>query len=285
MIALSVPDISSGTTTRRQILRMHTRARRLAAVLVALAVGTACASSRPNTSASTTPRTGRDVLERMHAMYAGKWFRTLTFTQTTTIRGANGQERVETWYEAAQSPTRLRIDVGDPAQGNGIIATPDSTYVMRAGRLAATQPRGNVFIPLIQGVYAQPVDESVRQLQANGLPVTTVREDTWQGRRVYVVGATAPTDTISPQFWVDAERLVAVRVLLPAGPNAQGAPLDVHLDEYVKLGDSWLATKVAMSRGGVLQQLEVYTSYRVDVPLTPGFFEAATWSTAPHWRK
>src|SRR3954470_18840947 len=56
------------------------------------------------------PNTGEAVLRAMHDRYAGKWYRTLTFTQKTTTTLQSGTEVVQTWYEAAQFPGKLRID-------------------------------------------------------------------------------------------------------------------------------------------------------------------------------
>ena len=50
-----------------------------------------------------TPKSGRDVLEAMRAAYSGKWYHTLTFTQKTTTKAADGTPRVATWYESPGS--------------------------------------------------------------------------------------------------------------------------------------------------------------------------------------
>src|SRR5471032_1217859 len=80
--------------------------------------------------AQRTPVTGRDVLGQMRDAYAGKWYRTLTFTQKTTARAADGTETVTTWYESVRQSTtsrsQLRIDIGDPALGNGVLYSADS---------------------------------------------------------------------------------------------------------------------------------------------------------------
>ena len=56
----------------------------------------------------------------MRLAYQGKWFRTVTFVQKTT-QTRNGVTDTSTWYEALKSPDRLRIDFGDPNNGNGVI--------------------------------------------------------------------------------------------------------------------------------------------------------------------
>src|SRR4051812_15021211 len=45
---------------------------------------------------STAPKNGEELIAMMHDRYAGKWYRTLTFTQKTTLPDG----KVETWYEA-----------------------------------------------------------------------------------------------------------------------------------------------------------------------------------------
>ena len=36
---------------------------------------------------TTAPKSGEDLVRQMHARYAGKWYRTVTFVQTTTFPG------------------------------------------------------------------------------------------------------------------------------------------------------------------------------------------------------
>jgi hypothetical protein len=110
--------------------------------------------------------------------------------------------------------------------------------------------------------------------------MSLVRSDEFQGRKVFVVGAARTDDLTSPQFWVDAERLVTVRAILPSG---NGAALDCVLDGYVKSGASWVATKVSMSIGGKLRQLEEYTDLRTDVDLPDALFDPAKWTEVKHW--
>src|ERR1044071_7153344 len=106
-----------------------------------------CATAKPVPSvASTPPATGAEVLDRMRTAYAGKWYHTLRFAQKTTIRRQSGTDTVQTWYESLrhtpESGTRLRIDIGNPADGNGVLYTADSTYVFRGGKLTATRAGG-----------------------------------------------------------------------------------------------------------------------------------------------
>jgi len=253
---------------------------KLALMTLALA---ACAHAPGASQSAATPRDGSALLTRMHDAYAGKWYRTLTFVQKTTINRPGQPQRIQTWYESLLSPDRLRIDFGDPAEGNGVIYTADSVYVVRAGKQARAAADGNPFLPFVAGVYTQPLETTLRQIAPYHFDLTRVRQDTWQARPVYVVGTTSAADTTSPQFWVDRDRLVAVRMILPLSPQPNAPPMDIRLDDYVEVSGGWLATRVAMLSNGAPVQTEEYSDWKGNVPLAPEFFDASKWSVVPHW--
>jgi hypothetical protein len=244
----------------------------------------ACAATG---AAQTTPKTGAEVLQRMHDAYAGKWYKTLRFAQKTTIRRRDGTDTVITWHESLRYTdahgTQLRIDQGDLSAANGVLYTADSTWVVRAGKLAATRPNGNEFLPLIEGVYMQPVARTVRELDSAKIDMQRVSRGDWQGRPAWIVGATSPNDTASTQFWVDVERNVVVRMLLsPGGP---GPRLDIHLEGYVPLEKGWLATKIVMTENGKPRQSEEYSDWKANVALDADLFSVEKWKDAKHWAK
>ncbi|HEY9226840.1 MAG TPA: hypothetical protein VIP11_09350, partial [Gemmatimonadaceae bacterium] len=232
-----------------------------------------------------TPRSGREVLEAMRTAYNGKWYHTLTFTQKTTFRNQDGTERVQTWREALRhtgaTGTWLRIDIGDLKDGNGVIYTADSSWRIRGGKVAAANADGNPFLPLIEGVYVQPVDRTIRELAQTKVDLSKVYQTKSQGRDVWVVGASSAADTTSAQFWIDAERKVVTRMLLTLAANRP--PYDIQLGGYERVGNGWLATKIVMLVGGVPQQTEEYSDWKIDVPLDAALFDPAQWTTVKHW--
>ncbi len=259
------------------------------AVIGRFAVGTAPdglafqPASEEAAATQAPPADGREVLQRMHDRYAGQWFRTLTFVQRTTHSRPDGTEAVETWYESARAPDRLRIDVGDPAEGNGVLSTPDSMYVVRGGALVRSVASGNELIPFVMGVYTQPVEATVRQLAPARFDWAQVRRDTWRGRPALVVGARSAADSTSPQFWVDEERLVLVRIVLAPPGAPAGAVQDIRFDGYVPLDRSWLATRIDILVGGRTAMREEYTRYEADPVLPDALFDPTRWRAAPHW--
>ena len=244
-----------------------------------------CVTAIAQSAAQVTPATGTEVLQRMHDAYDGHWYKTLTFTQKTTQRRRNGTDTVSTWYESLrytpETGTQLRIDLGPPSAGNGVLYTADSTWRIRDGRVVTATAGGNEFLPLIEGVYVQPVSRTAGEVASMHVDMERVSKGMWDGRPVWIVGASSPADSASPQFWVDVERNVVVRMLLSPAPGAP--PMDIHLDRYVALAGGWLATRVAMSVGGVPRQTEEYRGWKADIPLSAGLFDPSTWTTAPHW--
>ena len=228
---------------------------------------------------------GRAVLEKMHATYAGKWYRTLTFVQKTTIFRPGSPDRIQTWWESLRyTPERgvqLRIDSGDLTTGNGSLATADSTWIVRNGMLAQVRPTGNEFLPWIEGVYMQPLDVTERQVRAMGLDLQKTRKASWRGRPVTVLGASAAEDTTHSQAWIDDERQVIVRMIV--ADSARPGVLDVFLEDYARVGGGWLETKVDIYIDGVLRQREEYSDWQADVALPEALFDPAQWTTAPHW--
>ena len=253
----------------------------LAGVLLALASCATVATPSPDAAA---PRDGRALLARMHDRYAGTWFRTLTFVQRTTQRRPDGTEQATTWYEAQSGP-RLRIDVGDPALGNGVLYTADSLYVVRGGKIVRSQSEGNPFLPLVVSVYLEPLDVTLAQLARYKIDLSRIRLQDWEGKPTYVVGALSPSDTTSPQFWVEKDRLIVTRFLMPLVPSPEGRAQDVRLENNVALGGGWLATRIRILDKGVPMQTEEYTDWRADVTFPPTFFQAERWMDGSHWAK
>jgi hypothetical protein len=221
----------------------------------------------------------------MRDAYDGKWFSTVTFTQLTTMYRPNGVTDTSTWYEAYQTPDRLRIDFGDPAKGNGVLYTAESLYVVREAKVTRTAAQGNPFLPFVGGIYTQPIDSTLKQLAPYQFDLTKLRRDMWESRPVYVIGATEASDTTSPQIWVDVERLVAVRVIVAFNPQTPADVGDIRLMDYRPVSGGWIAVKVDIKHEGRVVQKEEYSGWRGNVELPRDFFVAEKWSAVPHWKQ
>ena len=229
-------------------------------------------------TAQLMPRDGTELVTRMHDRYAGKWYNTVTFTQTTTQHLPDGTERISTWHEALRAPGILRIDIGAPADGNVVIYTRDSSYRVRGGKLIRAEPDANPFMPFVATMYHVPVAETLGELARWKFDLSRIRADTVDGRLTWVVGAREPADTTSPQFRVDAERLVATRIIL--APEAMAPGMDITLGGYQPLGGGWIATDVDIRVGGKSVQREQYAELRANVDLPTSMFDPHQWPAA-----
>jgi hypothetical protein len=217
------------------------------------------------------------LIQTMHDRYASTWYRTVTFTQKTTLGLASGGELVQTWYEAGQLPGRLRIDT-DRASKGGVLYVRDSTFSFTNGKLVKADTGLNELLVLGFDVYVQSAARSEAILRRLGFDLTRLHRSTWQGKPVYVVGAVAG-DTMSKQFWVDRERLLFVRMIerTPRGRT------EIRFNNYVQYGGGWLALEVEQIVNGKRRVLEQYSDVKTNASLSDALFDPKQWATAPHW--
>ncbi|HYH78197.1 MAG TPA: hypothetical protein VEX86_00320 [Longimicrobium sp.] len=246
----------------------------LAAAGVLAAAACAPAATRP---AAAQIRTPDELVSAMHDRYAGRWYRTLSFTQKTTRYLPNDSTRVDIWREWGAMPGRLRIEMGAPEANNGVIYANDSVYAVRGGRVAARRAQRNSLMVLGFDVYAQPVARSTEILRAEGFLPGTLRTDSWNGRPVYVVSADVNGHR---EFWVDAENLLYVRSLEPF-PGDSTKVMDVRFEDYKPHAGGWVAERVDIRADGKTVQYEEYQNVKVNETLSPDLFIPEKWTTAP----
>lgn len=222
------------------------------------------------------PKTGQDLVRQMHARYAGRWYRTITFVQTTTFP----DRPVETWYEAGTIPGKLRIDVAPTDSMTAFMFVGDSTVVFRHGARVGARADRNLLMTLGFDVYGQAPDTTIAQLEAQGIDLSKLHEDRWNGARVWVVGAERG-DTATSQFWIEQDRLLFVR-LIEARKRPPGAMslLDVAFERYQPLGKGWVAPGVVIKLDGKEVQREAYRDIRADVPLQADLYDTETYRKA-----
>ena len=223
-----------------------------------------------------------ELIAAMQKKYGKSWYKTLTFVQQTTNFQPDGTSKVETWYEAISVPGRLRIDFAPTSDGNGILFTDGKLSVFKNGKVDTTRPFEHPLLILGFDIYRSPASEVTAKLRALKFDLSQFREDTWQGRPVYVVGAKAG-DLHSPQFWIDQQNLYFVRMLRPVGPDGTQAS-ETQFNKYQKLGGGWIAPEVIFMVDGKVVTTEKYSDMRADVQLDPKLFDPQFWTTV-HWKK
>jgi len=223
-----------------------------------------------------------ELISAMQKKYGKSWYKTATFVQQTTNIEPDGTSKVETWYEAMSVPGSLRIDFTPTKEGNGILFTDGKIFVFKNGKVDTTRAFEHPLLILGFDIYRAPAGEVTAKLQALRFDLSQFREDTWQGRPVYVVGAKAG-DLHSPQFWIDRENLYFVRMLRPAGKDGAQTS-ETQFNKYQKLGGGWMAPEVIFMVDGKVVTTEKYSDMRADVTLDPKLFDPQFWTTV-HWKE
>jgi hypothetical protein len=222
------------------------------------------------------PKNGEELVGMMRERYAGKWYKTLTFVQKTTLPDG----RIETWYEALELPGKLRIDIAPLDSGKTLLFRNDSIYVFEQKKLKSAQPFVHPLMVLGFDVYQAPVAETVRKLRDLNFDLSKLHQTTWQGRPTYVVGAEAG-DTTSPQFWIDAERLYFVRSFEPSRKDTSVVN-ETRFDKYQPLAGGWIEMEVLFLANGQQRVKEEYTDPKGNVKLDRALFDPTSWA-APAW--
>jgi hypothetical protein len=227
-------------------------------------------------------KSGDALVKEMHERYAASWYPTVTFTQKSTTYNADGTTKVETWYEAALLPGKLRIDIGPPSKGNGYLLVDGNVTVFKEGQLKANVPQVNMLLVLGFDVYKQTPEATLAIAKKEGFDAGKFHEDTWEGKPVYVFGA-EKGDLKSKQFWVEKDRMLFVRLLEPAASDPNKTQ-DIRFADYRKLGGGWIAALVEVYLDGKKVFSEEYTEIKSDVKLDPGVFDPKQFTSA-HWEK
>ena len=234
----------------------------------------------PTTAAKIT--TTDDLVQAMQKKYAKSWYKTATFVQKTTNYEKDGTTKVEIWYEALSVPGSLRIDFTPTKDGNGILFTNNQLYVFKNGKVETNRPYVHPLMVLGFDIYRLPQAEVLEKLKGLKFDLSILREDTWQGRPVYVVGA-KPGDLHSAQFWIDKKNLYFVRMIRPAGKDGAQTQ-ETQFNKYQKLGGGWMAPEVIFTVDGKTVTIEEYSDLRADIPLDARLFDPQYFGTV-HWKE
>jgi hypothetical protein len=125
---------------------------------------------------------------------------------------------------------------------NAFIYLGDSAIVFQGGKRVAAHQDRNLLMTLGFDVYGQAPETTMKQLEAQSIDLKKIREDTWNGTRVWVVGADKG-DTTTNQFWIEQKRLLFVRLIEAhkSQKNPSGPPniLDITFENYQPLAKTW----------------------------------------------
>lgn len=216
------------------------------------------------------------LVRAMHERYAKAWYSTITFTQKSTTYNDDGTTKVETWYEAAMLPGKLRIDVGPAADGRAYLLADGNVTVFDKGKQVNSRPLVNMLLVLGFDVYRQAPEKTLQVIASEKYDLSKFHEDTFEGRPMYVVGADKG-DLQSRQFWVDQERLLFVRLFQPDRTDEKKIE-DIRFTDYRPLAGAWIAARVEVHVGDKLVFSEDYSEIKGNPALDAGLFDPKQFS-------
>jgi len=222
------------------------------------------------------------LIQAMQKKYAKSWYKTATFVQKTTNIDKDGNKKEEIWFEALSVPGSLRIDITPIKDGNGILFTNGQLYSFKNGKVDNSRPFVHPLMILGFDIYRLPQADVIEKLKGLKFDLSIFREDTWQGRPVYVVGA-KQGDLHSPQFWIDQKNLYFVRMLRPGGRDGAQTQ-ETQFNKYQKLGGGWISPEVIFIVDGKVATTEEYSEMKADMPLDPKLFDPQYFATV-HWKE
>lgn len=254
--------------------------------LLGAALGCARSAAVPATSpaparvaAPAAPTSAAELVTAMHDRYAGRWYRTLTFLQNNTLYRSGGGEEHSQWKEYMSIPGRLRIEYLPATSRSGVLFENGRVHAFDAGKRIQTQTRIHPLLLVGGDVYAIAPDVTLRRLDSLGVDLTKFRVDTLDGMRAYVIGAAAG-DSTAPQVWVDAGRLVALRVVEREARGTRTVVTDSRFTRYEEMEGLPVATAMLFLRDGRPVFKEEYADVRLNEPLPDSMFDPERWTTA-----
>ena len=230
-------------------------------------------------------KSGEEVLAAMKKRYEGKWYKTLTFEQKTTNYKPDGTSESHTWYEALTVPGKLRIDITPLEKGDGVIFADGKIYPFRDGKLGNAREFVHPLLVLGFDVYGQPVETTATQLKGLGIDLSIVHEEPWQDGTAIVVGA-KQGDLVTPQFWIDKNKLVFTRLFQTAGKDKKSVQ-ETQFNKYEKAkGGGWVSAEVKFFVDGEIATTEDYTNIQTGRSLSPDLWNPDKWMTVEksYWK-
>ena len=207
----------------------------------------------------------------MRRRYPSRELKSLSFTISAT--GDDGDHRSSRIY--ARLPGRFRESDLPAQQRTGSVRDRQRLAFFQRGKRIGLVRRIDLTTLLAYDVFAQSIDSTIVQLDSARVRFGLVREDSFNDRPVWVVGAQAG-DTISPQFWVDAERWMVLRVI-QRDPRSPLRVLDVRFTRF----EDYLAVPVPVRaevyRDGRLVERRVTSEIAVNPAISSRAFDLAVW--------
>ncbi len=222
----------------------------------------------------------RQLVRDMHARYSGKWYQTLRFEQSNTFYTSSGREEKSRWVENLSVPGKLRIDFYPLTSKSGLLILNNRVTTFDNGRRLETRRSIQPILTLTADIYAIPPTITIRRLDSLKINLNKFRADRLERKRVYVMGAESG-DMESNQVWIDAEKLVLVRLIQAETRAGRTIVTDTRVGGYKEIEGFPVATEFLSLRDGKPYFKEEYENIRVNEPIPAAIFDPTRWARGP----
>jgi len=231
----------------------------------------------PEAPAPGSITSARELIREMHDRYAGKWYSTLRFEQSNTFYTSSGREEKSRWVENLSVPGKLRIDFEPLSSKSGMLILNNRVTTFDNGRRLETRRSIQPILTLTADIYAIPPAVTSRRLDSLRIDLEKFRTDRLDRKRVYVIGAEKEDET-SNQVWVDAERLLLVRLIQTDVRGGRSITTDTRVGGYKEIDGFQVATEFLSLRDGKPYFREEYENIRVNETIPPSVFDPSRWA-------
>lgn len=166
------------------------------------------------------------------------------------------------------SPGKLLIKFKSKDSKNGVLFVNNTVHVYSENTEPQQKPMIHDLALIAFGVYFLQPEKTIHLIDSLGYNLNIVREDLFNDRKVYVIGA-FKNDSVSNQIWVDAERFYLHRLIYKQGKSNR----DVILSNYKKMRGNWVAKKIIFKQNGILQMEEDYFDIKFPKTLNDQLFD------------
>jgi hypothetical protein len=233
---------------------------------------------KPEEEPAAKVASAQELVSEMHDRYAGNWYRTLRFTQTNTFYTQSGGEQKSRWVQTLSVPGRLRIDFEPLSSRSGMLILNNRVTTFDNGRRVDSRRSIQPILTLTADVYAIPATVTLRRLDSLKINLDKFRTDKLDRKRVYVVGAD-DGDLESNQIWIDAERLLLVRLIQAEKRGERTIVTDTRVGDYKDVDGFPIPHQFTSMRDGKPYFREEYEDVQVNPELPAGIFDPSRWSS------
>lgn len=201
------------------------------------------------------------MMKEIADRYNGKWFKQIKFNHTTSFYENDTVVKTESWSEEYNYPSQLIVKTNAKNSTDGQLYRNDSVYVFEDNEIAVNQKMIHDLLILSIDIYNMPLDKIMNRLEDLDYDISKFREDTYKGRKTYVIGA-EKGNTTTNQFWYDAENLYLVKTI----KNTPYGLQEITLNNYINIdGQGWIEQEMVVEMNSKLYLKEKY--YNIQIPV------------------